>query len=161
MNAIIQWIENYIHGPLLVFVVSMLPIVELRGTIPVGLAMGIDLWQTFFLAYLGSCLPGPFIILFIRDIFKWLRNFDGWRVWIDRLEEKTMARGDRTRQFGLIGLFLFVAIPLPGTGVWTGSLLSVLLGFRFLHSVIAVSVGNFVAGLLILGLSYGVFNVIG
>lgn len=161
MNAIIQWIENYIHGPLLVFVVSMLPIVELRGTIPVGLAMGMDLWQTFFLAYLGSCLPGPFIILFIRDIFKWLRNFDGWRVWIDRLEKKTMARGDRTRQFGLIGLFLFVAIPLPGTGVWTGSLLSVLLGFRFLHSVIAVSVGNFVAGLLILGLSYGVFNVIG
>ncbi|MDI9502459.1 MAG: small multi-drug export protein [Tissierellia bacterium] len=161
MDALIHWLDNYIHGPALVFVVSMLPIIELRGTIPIGLAMGMDLWPTFILAYIGSCVPGPLIILFIRDVFKWLKTYPNWRRWIEKLEAKTLARGDRTRKLGLFGLFLFVAIPLPGTGVWTGSLLSVLLGFRFIHSVIAVSLGNFVAGLLILGLSYGVFNVIG
>lgn len=161
MNRLIDWLNNYIHGPALVFVVSMLPIVELRGTIPVGLAMGMDIWQTFLLAYLGSCLPAPFIIIFIRDVFRWLRKYDRWRHRIEKIESKTLARGNQAKKFGLIGLFLFVAIPLPGTGVWTGSLLSVLLGFRFIHSVIAVTLGNFVAGLLILGLSYGVFNVIG
>ncbi len=161
MNTIIHWFENYLSNAPLIFVLSMLPLIELKGTIPVGIAMGMGLWEVFFWAYLGSCLPIPFIIVFIRDIFKFLKRFEKPKRWINKLEEKTLMRGDHAQRNGLIGLFIFVAIPLPGTGIWTGSLLASLLKFRLKYAWPVIAAGNLVAGVLVLGLSFGAFHLIG
>lgn len=160
MHNILHLIENYLTGPLLVFVASMLPLIELKGTIPVGLAMGLGLRETFFWAFVGSSVPVPFIIIFIRDIFKWMRRNDRARLWIENLERKTMKRAEKHRALGLLGIFVFVAIPLPGTGVWTGSLLATLMGMRLKYALPAIWGGNLVAGLIVTGLSYGLKNLI-
>lgn len=160
MQSIIRFFEHYMTGPWLVFVLSMLPLIELKGTIPVGLAMGMGLRKTFLLAYLGSGFPIPFIIIFIRDIFQWMHKNDRMRAWIEKLEEKTLKKAERHRALGLLGIFIFVAIPLPGTGVWTGSLLATLLGYRLKHALPTIWGGNLIAGLIITGLSYGLKNLL-
>lgn len=161
MNNVIEWFRHYLSNAPLIFVLSMLPLIELKGTIPVGIAMGMELWEVFIWAYLGSCVPIPFIIIFIRDIFKILKRFPAPKRWIEKLEDKTLLRGHKAKRNGLIGLFIFVAIPLPGTGIWTGSLLASLLRFRLKHALPVIAAGNLVAGLLVLMISYGAFHVFG
>lgn len=161
MTSIIGWFRNYLTNAPLIFVLSMFPLIELKGSIPVGLAMGMGLWEVFLWAYLGSCLPIPFIIIFIRDIFQFLKRYEKPRELIGKLEKKTLLKGAHAQRNGLIGLFIFVAIPLPGTGIWTGSLLAALLRFRLKYALPVIAAGNFVVGILILIVSYGAFHIFG
>lgn len=143
-----------------VLIMSMLPVVELRGAIPVGMALGLTTYHSTILSFLGSMIPVPCILFGIRPVFELLRKTKLFRGLVDRLTAKSLSKGHRIQKFGVFALFIFVAIPLPGTGVWSGSLIAALLDMRFKYAFPAILVGNFIAGLIIMFLSNGVFTVL-
>ena len=146
---------------LAVFLISMLPIIELRGGLPAGVAMGMPLRTAFFAALLGNLLPVPFIILFIRRVFVWVRvHIPRLARFVDRLEAKAWSKSDKVVRYQTWGLLLFVAIPLPGTGAWTGALIAALLDLRLKNAVPAIALGVLIAGVIIAALTYGVTALI-
>ena len=144
-----QWLQ----AAATVFGVSMLPVLELKAAIPLGLAMGLPLWETFLIALLGSSLPVPLILFFLRPVFRYLRRFRFFARFADWFERHTHKRSKsvtKYRGYSLLGLFVFVAIPLPTTGVWTGSAIASFLNLRILYAFPTILLGNAVAGLLML-----------
>ncbi len=139
-----------------IVLVSMVPMVELRLSIPMGCGMGLPAWQVYIAAVVGNMLPVPFIVLFIRRIFDFLRKHWAWlgRL-VDRIEARAMKKSDRVRQFEILGLMLFVAIPLPGTGAWTGGLIAALLDIRLKRSIPTIFLGVLIAGAIMTAVSYG------
>ncbi len=141
---------------------AMLPIVELRGAIPMGVALGLGEIYSFVLAVLGNLVPVPFIIVFIRRVLEWLQKKSKW---LDKLVskkvEKTMKNESMIRKYELLGLMLFVTIPLPGTGAWTGALLAALLDLRLKSAFPAIVAGVVIAGIAVLILTYGFTAIIG
>ena len=140
----------------------MVPVFELRGAIPVGVAAGLPFWIVFITAILGNLLPVPFLILFTRRVFEWLRKKSAFlERLVSRLEKKAAAKEDLLKKYELLGLCILVAIPLPGTGAWTGTLAASLLDMDFKSSVIAVMCGVVLAGVIMGLLSMGVFGALG
>ena len=139
--------------------VSMAPVVELRGGIPIGVGLGLPLWQAYLAAVIGNMIPVPFIIVFIRRIFKWLRTISpSLERLIGKLENKAHLKGQMVRKYKYLGLIILVAIPLPGTGAWTGSLAAASLDMRLRDAVPSILLGVLIAGAAILGLTYVVAN---
>lgn len=140
-----------------VFFMSMIPVVELRGAIPYGLAAGLDPWLTYLAAVAGNMVPVPFIMIFIRRIFNWAREHSRWlgdRVrW---LEDRAEKKSDLVRRYALAGLTILVAIPLPGTGAWTGALVAALMNIRLRQSFPAVLLGVLIAGVVMLLICGGI-----
>ena len=134
---------------LLTFLISMVPVFDLRGAIPVGIASGLEPWLVCALAIAGNLLPVPFILLFIRHIFAWMRRFDRLRPIVEALEKKASGKSAKVRQYELLGLFLFVAIPLPGTGAWTGSLIAALMEMRLKRALPTIALGVMAAGIAV------------
>lgn len=141
---------------LITFFISMLPVLELRGGIPAGVSMGLEPWKAMLVSIAGNMVPVPFIILFIRKIFKWLRH-KSMRLerLVSRLESRAAGKWEKVHRFELIGLFILVAIPLPGTGAWTGALIAALMDLQIRRAFPAITAGVVVAGILITGLTYG------
>lgn len=149
-----------IRNEVWVFLMAAMPIIELRGAIPFGMSLGFSPIHAFFISLAGSLLPVPFIIFGIRPLFMKMSEFHSALArWIDTLTHKTMVKGERARRYGFIGLILLVAIPLPGTGVWTGSLAAVLMNLRFKLAFPAIFIGNVIAGLLVMSGSSGLFKL--
>lgn len=139
---------------------SMVPVIELRGAIPVGIAMGLSpLWSTV-LSVIGSTIPVPFILLGLRPLFDILKKVKWMRRIIDRTTVKAMRKSGKVVKYGFWGLMLFVGIPLPGTGAWTGSLIAVLLDMRICRALPAIFIGNIIAGTIIYILSYTTINIL-
>ena len=140
---------------LFTMLVSMIPIIELRGGLPFGVALGLPYYLAFPAAVIGNLIPTPFIIVYIRRIFeltrKYLPSLNGL---VDRLEKKAHLKGRKVQRFQYIGLWLFVSIPLPGTGAWTGSLAAAFLGMRLKKAMPAVVLGVLTAGCIMLGLTH-------
>lgn len=157
-DAISHWLLAAGEGKFLAtMLISMLPIVELRGGLPAGVAMGMPLREAFAAAFLGNMLPVPFIILFVRRVFVWIRvHIPRLARFVDKLEAKAWSKSDKVVRYQTWGLLLFVAIPLPGTGAWTGALIAALLDLRLKNAVPAITLGVLVAGVLISILTYGV-----
>ena len=131
------------------FLISMVPVIELRGALPVALATGVNLPLAMVLTIVGNMLPIPFILLFIRPIFKWLKNLKPFRKLVHRLEEKAMGKSDKIMKSNFWGLMIFVAIPLPGTGAWTGALIAALLDMRLKRALPAIALGVVVASVIV------------
>ena len=130
--------------------------IELRASIPMGCGMGLPAWQVYIAAVIGNMIPVPFIVIFIRRIFEFLRkHWKSLNGLIDRIEAKAMKKSGRVRQFEILGLMLFVAIPLPGTGAWTGSLIAALLDIRLKRSIPTIFLGVLIAGAVMTAISYG------
>lgn len=147
---------------LLTLLVSMIPIIELRGGVPFGVAMGLTVQQAFGAALIGNLLPVPFIMLFVRRVFWWIRkHIPKLGRMVDRLERKAWEKSDQVQKYQALGLFLFVAIPLPGTGAWTGSLIAALMDMRLKRAVPVIVVGVAVAGVIVTSLTYGVVSILG
>ena len=144
-----------------VFLISMLPIVELRGAIPVGAGLGLDFWENYALAVLGNILPVPFLILFAKGILEWLSHFDRIGPFFRRIIEKADEKAKKLGKFELAGLFFFVAIPAPGTGAWTGSLIAAILRLRLRGAIIAIVLGVMTSGIIMGILSFGILSFIG
>lgn len=140
---------------LYVFFISMLPIAELRAAIPVGAAFGLPWWLNYIICVLGNMLPVPFILLFIRKILQWMKTkkkLAPIAIWV---EEKAQKHSKKVQQYAALGLVLFVGVPLPGTGAWTGALIAAMLNMRFKYALPAIAAGVLIAGFIMSGVSYG------
>ena len=135
-----------------IFLISMVPIVELRGAIPVGVGMGLDIVPVYIVSIIGNMLPVPFIYLFARRVLTWgsdKKYIGKWFSWMLAKGEKAGQKIQGRSGVGVfIGLMLFVGIPLPGTGAWTGTLAASILDIGFKKSVIAVLLGVLLAGVI-------------
>ena len=153
----LQWINNTDLGAFLsTVVVSMAPVLELRFGIPWGVAHGLSHFAAFVAAVIGNMIHIPFIVVYIRRIFKWMRRhlpqLD--RV-VDKLEAKAHLKGRKVTKYRYLGLMIFVAIPLPGTGGWTGALVAAFLDMSLRKSLPAIFAGVLIAGFLITGITFG------
>ena len=138
-----------------VFFISMLPVVELRGSIVVGAGLYIPWWINYAVSVIGNFLPVPFILLFIRQLFKWMKGIKYLDKIANKLEEKAHKKSADVLKYASLGMFLFVAIPLPGTGAWTGSLIASLLDMRLKYALPSIFAGVLTAGFLVTGATYG------
>lgn len=136
--------------------VSMLPVVELRGGIPFGVSLGLNHWVVLLASVAGNLIPVPFIIIYIRRIFKWLRaRSPGLDRLVTRLERRAHLKGRLVSKYRLVGLCLLVAIPLPGTGAWTGALVAAFLDMRLKDALPSIILGVLLAGFAVSGITYG------
>ena len=143
----IAWLTGTTLGKLIsTFFISMVPVVELRLGLPYGLGLGLPYGAALTAAILGNMVPVPFIIIFIRRIFAWLRTrwtrLDGM---ITKMEKRGEEKGELVEKYGTWGLLILVAIPLPGTGAWTGALVAALLKLRMKRSVPVIFAGVCIA----------------
>jgi len=154
-EAIIQKLESIGISPeLTVFLIALLPVVELRGAIPVGINLYHLAWyKASLLALIGNILPVPFLLLFLGEAAKFLSKIPLFRRFFDWLFTRTRKKSKRIEEYKFLGLMVFVAIPLPGTGAWTGSVAAFLLGMDFGRSLMAIALGVLLAGILVTGLS--------
>ncbi len=152
------WFTETLIGKVLTTIfVSMVPIIELRGAIPIGVGMGLDLVPTILLCIVGNMIPVPFIILFIRHIFAWMRKLSPkLDALVVKLENKAYSKKDMIDKYKILGLYILVAIPLPGTGAWTGSLVAAIFDIRLKRAFPAIFAGVVTAGLIIGLLTGGV-----
>ena len=141
---------------LLTFLVAMVPVVELRGAIPFGVVRGLNLWTAIIASVLGNLVPVPFIILFIRRIFAWMRahmpKLDGL---VTRMEKKAETNRAAVEKYAFWGLAILVAIPLPGTGAWTGALVAAMMEMRLKRAFPAIVIGVVIAGVIVSVVTYG------
>ena len=140
---------------LTVFAMAMVPVVELRGAIPLGVAQGLPPLLVYLMTVLGNMVPVPFIILLVRRVFDWLRRGSFWGPKIVALERRAHLKGRVVRKYRLPGLIILVAIPLPGTGAWTGALVAALFDIRLRSAVPAILLGVLIAGGIMLAVSLG------
>ena len=154
MELIESILEQFWGKMLATAMVSMVPVLELRGGIPLGTALGLHPAQALIAGVIGNIFPVPFIIVYIRRIFQWLRRQLPWleRV-LDSLERKAHLKGANVKKYGPLGLFLLVAIPLPGTGGWTGALVAAFLNLRIKNALPAIFLGILTAVLILTFLS--------
>ncbi len=141
---------------LYVFGISILPVIELRGAIPAGAAMGLPFWAVFLCAILGNLLPVPFILIFIEKILLFMKEHNIFPKLVHWLEEKAQKGAARVENYALLGLSLFVAIPLPGTGAWTGALVAALFHMEKRRAMLSITLGVLIAGIIMTLASYGV-----
>ncbi len=149
-------------GPQLVtFIIAMLPIFELRGAIPVGVCLGLPVWEAAVISIIGNMLPTPFIIAFVRVVFNWIRAHVRWLSGlVDHMEAKAEKNREKIMRGVFWGLLVFVAIPLPGTGAWTGAGIAALLDIRMSRALPAILAGVLIAGILVSLATAGVIRLV-
>ena len=139
--------------------VAMVPVLELRGAIPFGLALGLAPGTAYLLSVIGNLIPVPFVMLLVRSVFQWLRRWHWWDRKITWLETRAHLKGRVVKKYRLPGLILLVAIPLPGTGAWTGALVATLLDIRLRVALPCILVGVLIAGGITLAVASGVIHL--
>jgi uncharacterized membrane protein len=125
------------------------------------MAYGLDWMENFFAAVMGNLLPVPFVILFIRHIFEWMKKKNILSGIVKNYEVRVMKKAGLVMKYSVIGLTLFVAVPLPGTGAWTGAVLAALLNMRLRYALPAIGLGVIIAGFLVSGITYGFLGFLG
>ena len=151
-------IWNSLFGKIiLTFLISMVPVLELRGAIPIGVAHGLDYRIAIAVSILGNLLP----VLFIRKIFAWLRTkSERLNGFVTRMEQRALKKSDTVRRARFWGLFIFVVIPLPGTGAWTGSLIAAMLEMRVKEAFPPIALGVVTAGIIVAVVTYGAASLL-
>ena len=158
MEGIIESIVSYMNGvpaELVVFIISLMPILELRGGLIAASILGVEMWKAIPISIIGNILPIPFILLFIERIFELLKNTRFVKL-VNKLEEKAEKGAQKIMKHKHFGLFLFVGIPLPGTGAWTGSLVAALFHFKLKDACLAILGGLILATIIMTFISYGI-----
>ena len=158
VEAIKSFFTEILGEQLGVMLCSMIPIIELRGAIPLGAALGLPWWENYILSVIGNMIPVPFILLFIRKILKWMcgsniKFFNKLGNWIANKAEKNR---EKIEKYSFWGVCLFVAIPLPVTGAWTGSLVAATIEMKFWKALLSALLGVMIAGIIMTLGSYGV-----
>lgn len=155
---LMQWLTTDLNGEfILTLLVSMIPVVELRGGIPFGVAAGLPVGAAYLAAVIGNLIPVPFIVVYIRRIFMFMRqHMPRLNSVVDKMEQKAHLKSAAVLKYQYLGLAIFVAIPLPGTGAWTGALVAAFLDMRLKKAMPSIAGGVLSAGLIISILSYGV-----
>ena len=141
---------------LFTFLMAMVPVVELRGAIPYGVIAGLSVPAAFMIAVIGNLVPIPFLVVFTRKVFEWLRTKSEWLDSIvKKLEAKAENKKDIVLKYEFWGLVLLVAIPLPGTGAWTGALVAAMMDMRLKRAMPAICLGVVIAGIIVTSVTYG------
>ena len=155
VQSVIQALSGSFGKEAIVFIISMIPILELRGALLVaGPLLGVPVSTAIPLCVIGNIIPVPFILLLITPIFNWMKGTKRLKPLVDKLESKAISKSDKIEKYEFWGLVLFVGIPLPGTGAWTGSLIAALLGIRFKKAFPAVIIGICMATVIMWFISY-------
>ncbi len=161
MGAIISAIESFLTNTLGahfgVMICSMIPIIELRGAIPLGMALGMPWWQSYLFAVIGNMIPIPFILLFVKQFIAWMQRsrvklFNKFGSWLVNKAEKNRGKIEK---YSFFGVCLFVAIPLPVTGAWTGSLVASVIGMKPWKAFLSCLFGVMIAGVVVTLIAYG------
>lgn len=164
MDALVIWFTEtlgpYISSKAVVFIISLMPILELRGGLLAASLLKIPEAQAIPICIIGNILPIPFILLFIKQIFKWMKKFKFFRGLIEKMEKRAMGKSDKIKRYEFWGLLFFVGIPLPGTGAWTGALIASLLGIDIKKSSVAILLGIALACVIMYIISYGILGSI-
>ena len=157
MELFVKEILNFLPRELAVLFIAALPVIELRGAIPIGISLGLSPFYATIISLIGSMIPAPFILFTIKPIFNRLKKTRLFKKLVDKLTDRSLKYNvEKIQKYGVWGLVLVVAIPLPGTGVWSGSLAAALLNMKFKQALLAIFMGNIIAAILIMILSYGV-----
>ena len=161
VEAIQNFFLNTVGEELCVFFCSMIPIIELRGAIPLGAALGLPWWQSYMLSVLGNILPVPIILLFVKAVITWMgkskvKFFNKVADFLNRRVEKRRAQIEK---YSFWGVCLFVAIPLPVTGAWTGSLVAAMIDMKFWKALLSCLFGVMIAGVIMTIISYGALAI--
>lgn len=150
---------NLPHGKeLIVFIISLMPILELRGGLIASALLGLNVIPAFIICLIGNLLPLPFILWFITPIFNWLKKTKIFSKFVNKLENKALAKREKIEKAEFWGLLFFVGIPLPGTGGWTGCLIASLIGMDKKKALLAATLGVLLAGLIVGTLSFGLLK---
>ena len=164
MESLAVWFANtlgkYVSREIVIFIISMVPILELRGGLLVSKLLDVSITTAIPICIIGNIIPIPFILLFIKQIFKWMKKIKVFRGLIEKLENRAMSRSDNIKKYEFWGLVLFVGIPLPGTGAWTGSLIAALLDIDFKKAILAELLGIAIATVIMSIVSYGLLGVL-
>ena len=161
-DVLINWFVTNLGGKvgkeLILFIISMVPILELRGgLLAAGPAfLNIPMWRAIPVGIIGNLLPIPFILLLITKIFDWMKGTKRLKPVVEKLEKKAMSQSANIEKYEFWGLVAFVGIPLPGTGAWTGALIAALLGIRFRKAYPAIVIGVCLAACIMTIISYGI-----
>lgn len=158
--AFANTLGRYVSKEIVVFIISMIPILELRGGLIVSKLLQVPITTAIPICIVGNIIPIPFILLFIKQIFKLLKKIKLFRGIIERLEKRAMSKSDNIKRYEFWGLVLFVGIPLPGTGAWTGSLIAALLDVDFKKAILAELLGIAIATVIMSFLSYGLLGAL-
>ena len=142
------------------FILSMLPVLEIRGSMIYALANNINPTLAFGLSVIGNILPIPFLILLTQKVLQWLDTIDTFKPFVDWINKKAQEKSKTIDKYGRLGLYILVAIPLPGTGAWTGALVASFLGLSPKKSMLPITLGVITAGTIVMLSTMGVLNVI-
>lgn len=163
-EALINWFVTTLGGKLgkefILFLISMVPILELRGGLLAAspAILNVDMWKAIPICIVGNLIPIPFILLLITKIFDWMKGTKLFKPLVEKLENKAMSKSQNIEKYEFWGLVLFVGVPLPGTGAWTGSLIAALLGIRFRKAFPAIVIGICLATVIMCVVSYGILG---
>lgn len=164
METLVVWFTEtlgaYVSRELIIFIISMIPILELRGGLIAASLLQVPITTAVPLCIIGNVIPVPFILLFVRQVFKALRGVKGIGKVIEKLENRAMGKSDSIKKYEFWGLVLFVGVPLPGTGAWTGSLIAALLEVDFKKAIAAVFLGIMMATVIMAVVSYGLIGAL-
>ena len=162
MTSLVEWftatLADYISREMVIFLISMMPLLEVRGGLLAASLLDVSILTAIPICVIGNIIPIPFILLFIRAILDWMKKVPKLSKIALWLEKRAAKNSDKVSKYAAWGLFLFVAVPLPGTGAWTGALVAAVLKMRLKHSLISVIGGVLAAGLIVTGISYGVLG---
>lgn len=166
MDNLVLWFTEHLVGKVskevIVFIISMIPILELRGGLLAAspALLNVPILRAVPICIIGNLIPVPFILLFIKAIFNWMKKFRKLGKIAEWFENKAMSKKDKIEKYEFWGLVLFVGIPLPGTGAWTGSLIAALLNIDFKKAILAVLIGIAMATVIMSCISYGLLGVL-
>lgn len=152
------WAGTLIGKYIIVFIISMIPILELRGGLLAASMLGLPMWQSYIICFIGNIIPIPFILWFINPLFRHMKNWPVIGKFVTWCEKKAEKKKGQIENLKYWGLFLFVGIPLPGTGAWTGCLIAALLNLDKKKSLLAAILGVLMAGIIMIILSYGILG---
>ena len=158
-ESVLNWLMGVLEGcpnALIVFLVSMVPVVELRGGLIAAALLKMPYLEGLIYCLIGNVLPVPFILWFITPIFNWMKKMKLFRSLVTKLESKSLGKSDKIQKYQFWGLVLFVGIPLPGTGAWTGSLIASLLNIDKKKAVPAIGLGLLLAAAIMSFITYGI-----
>lgn len=149
----------FLSSEIIIFIISMIPVLELRGGLIAASLLGVDWKIAMILCIIGNIIPVPFILLFINKIFELLKRTKLKGI-VYKIEKKANKNSSKVLKYENLGLYLFVALPLPGTGAWTGALIASMLGMKFKNAFISICLGILTAAVIMALFSYGVLGML-
>lgn len=163
MNGLVKVLVDAFGGlgkEVVVFIISMMPLLELRGGLLAATLLKMDFVPAYLISIVGNTLPIPLVLLFLDKVFNFLKKSKKLNKLISKLEKKILSKKGQIEKYGYLGLLLFVGIPLPGTGAWTGAGLAVLLNLNKKKAFVSIMLGVILASIIMSILSYGILDKI-